>query len=98
MEGLHIFNLFINDIPKPKHCRLAIYADDSALYSSVMTPNLNSLITIIENGLKKIEKNFNDWKIKINDSKTEAILFFHSTIMQREKLKFQIKHNNNELQ
>lgn len=94
----HLFNMFINDIPKPKHCRLAIYADDTALYSSVMTPNLNSLITIIENGLKEIETFFNGWRIKINDSKTEAILFSHSTIMQREKQKFKIKHNNNELQ
>ena len=31
----HLFNIFINDIPKPKNCKVAIYADDTALYTKV---------------------------------------------------------------
>ena len=40
---------------------------------------------------------FTSWKIKLNDSKTEAILFSHSTIIQRDKLNEKINFNNCQL-
>ena len=88
----HIFNIFINDIPKPRSCRLAIYADDSALIANVENPrNLNKLNHILANGLNELKIFFDKWKIKLNNTKTEAILFTHSRIMENEKLSEEIQ-------
>ena len=93
----HLFNVFINDTSKPKNCKLAIYADDTALYTKVPMQNMHKLIENLEAGLIEINEYFNSWKIKINHSKTEAIVFTHSTIMKKEQLKHQISFNNSTL-
>ena len=89
----HLFNIFINDIPKPKNCKVAIYADDTALFTKVPMQDIKKLIHNLEIGLSEINSYFNSWKIKINDTKTEAIIFTHSRIMQKEQLKHQISFN-----
>lgn len=55
--------------------------------------DIRKLIHNLENGLSEINTYFNSWKIKINDSKTEAIVFTHSKIMIKEQLKHQISFN-----
>lgn len=90
----HLFNIFINGIPKPKNSELAIYADDTALFTNFDSQDIDQLITNLENGLKKIKKYFTDWKIKINESKTEAIIFTHSFIMQKKIKNKQLSYNN----
>ena len=93
----HLFNIIINGIPKPKNCELAIYADDTALFTNVDSQDIDQLITNLEHGLRKIKKYFADWKIKINESKTEAIIFTHSTIMQKKMKNRQLSYNNIDL-
>lgn len=88
-----LFNIFINDIPIPKNCKIAIYADDTALLSSVKNYDLPVLVHRMENGLKEIEKHFLEWKIKLNSAKTESILFTKSNIMRRESNTNKIKFN-----
>lgn len=56
----HLFNIFINGIPKPKNCELAIDADDTALFTNVASQDIDQLITNSEHGLKKIKKYFTE--------------------------------------
>ena len=44
----HLFNIIINGIPKPKNCELAIYADDTALFTNVDSQDIDQLITNLE--------------------------------------------------
>ena len=73
--GPYLFSVFINDIPIPKNCNIALYADDTACYTSSRSPNL--IIKNLQNGLVKLNKYFTKWKIKLNNSKAEAIFFTH---------------------
>jgi Reverse transcriptase (RNA-dependent DNA polymerase)/Endonuclease-reverse transcriptase len=82
----HLFNIFINDIPIPPFCHLAIYADDTALYCEVPWKNLKLLCKTLEKGLESIANFFQQWKIKINETKTEAIVFTHSGVMKKRML------------
>jgi hypothetical protein len=88
-----LFNLFINDMPVPKHCKLAIYADDTALTSSVKNYDLQILVNRMGSGLAEIGNYFSSWKVKINSEKTEAILFTKSTKMNKLKETHKIHFN-----
>jgi Reverse transcriptase (RNA-dependent DNA polymerase) len=93
-----LFNIFINDIPVPKHCKIAIYADDTALISSIKNYDLPTLVERMDSGLKEIESHFSSWKIKLNSAKTESIFFTKSTIMQKKLDLTRIKINDEELE
>jgi hypothetical protein len=45
----------------------------------------------MEKGLNEIDTHLRDWKIKLNTSKIESILFTKSTIMQRKAKETKIK-------
>lgn len=68
-----LYNIFTADIPKDNKCEIALYADDTAIYTS------SKLSNCITNRLSKyffkIKKYFHKWKIKINVEKTQAIFF-----------------------
>lgn len=93
----HLYNIFVNDVPIPKHCKLAVYADDTALASSIINYNL-PLVERMENGLSKLQKYFDSWKIKINATKTESILFTKSPKMTKLKNVPKIVFNGVELE
>lgn len=78
-----IFNIFINDITIPMNCDIAIYADDTAIICQAPWYNATLLKSRLEIALSEISEFFNDWKIKINSSKTEFIFFTKSTLMRR---------------
>ena len=42
----HMFNISINDIPRPHQCLIEIYADDTALNASI--PYKTHIITLID--------------------------------------------------
>lgn len=71
--GPVIFSYFMNDIPKFKHTKLAIYADDTAIYSHSFNAQVATKQTQIHINLvcEFAEK----WKIKLNNNKTEHIVF-----------------------
>lgn len=79
----HLFNVFINDIPVPPKCKLALFADDAGLYSSIGnnsgSPNLALLRDKITYGLHDLDAFFTSWKMQLNESKTEAIIFSKSS-------------------
>jgi hypothetical protein len=89
-----LFNIFINDIPIPKHCKAATFADDTALISSIKNFDLPTLVKRMDSGLKQIEEHFSSWKIKLNASKTESILFTKSSKMNKMKDQNRISFNN----
>ena len=93
----HLFNVFINDIPVPKFCKLAVFADDTALLSSVKNYELPKLVSRMESALQEIEDHFTSWKMKLNKNKTQAILFTKSTKMLRAKDNNKINFNGTTL-
>ena len=94
----YLFNIFINDIPVPRQCKVAIYADDTALISSIAKYELPELVKRMESGLTEIESHFSSWKIKLNAAKTESILFTKSQIMRDKMDSNKVKINNTELE
>lgn len=68
-----LFNIYMSDLPTPDHVQLAAYADDVMVFATNRSPKLirnrlNTALEIISNWYQK-------WKIKINSTKTKAILF-----------------------
>ena len=51
-----LFNVFINDVPIPKKCYLAIYADDTALFCDVPWKNIKKSKAIVLR-TKRIDNN-----------------------------------------
>ena len=93
-----LFKIFINDVPKPKDCQLAIYADDTALFCDAPWKNIKKLKKTLENTLAKVSNFFGDWKIKINCDKTEFAIFTHSRIMKRRMKDFPPTFDGNSFQ
>lgn len=79
----HLFNLFINDIPIPEKGHLALYADDTAYFVQYPWKNLKSIKAELIKTVKRLQDFFDDWKIKLNESKTEFLVFSKSTKMLR---------------
>lgn len=87
-----LFNIFNNDIPKPRGCKLFVFADDAAVTRSQKNLSrsknnfgITELVKNLENGLNEIKKHYDGWKVTINPLKTEAILLTKSTRMLREQ-------------
>ncbi|GBO21206.1 RNA-directed DNA polymerase from mobile element jockey, partial [Araneus ventricosus] len=76
--GPILFALFINDIPKQFNTLLSIFADDTAILAR--NKNHNFIRIALNRHLKTLEEWFLKWKIQINASKTEAILFTKSKV------------------
>jgi len=71
--GPTLFNIFINDLPTTQDTSIALFADDTALYSSSARP-LNT-ITRLQRAATAIEKWCLMWRIKMNPKKSIAIMF-----------------------
>ncbi|GFV13676.1 RNA-directed DNA polymerase from mobile element jockey [Trichonephila clavipes] len=68
-----LFTLYVNDIPQTDSSPLAMFADDTAVISQnkrffVVISNLQHYISLLELWL-------NDWKIKVNASKSAILMF-----------------------
>lgn len=71
--GPTLFNIFINDMPDSPHVEVALYADDTALIARSLRGQQASLY--LQNALDTLEEWYEDWRIKINVSKSTATLF-----------------------
>ena len=71
--GPVLFSLYINDIPKQYNTLLCMYADDTAILAR--NNNMNYVAIALNRHLKALEVWFVKWKIAINVSKTEAVMF-----------------------
>jgi Reverse transcriptase (RNA-dependent DNA polymerase)/Endonuclease-reverse transcriptase len=71
--GPVLFNIYINDMPSSEKTKLAIYADDTAVYASSFNPRV--AFQHIQEHASTIEAWCNKWLLQVNASKCETILF-----------------------
>lgn len=71
--GPTLYNIYTADIPTPEHCEIAQYADDTAIYTS--SRYRKTLHNRLQEGIETLEHYFTKWRIKINETKTVAIIF-----------------------
>ena len=67
------YSLYTHDFKPSIHSDVAFYADDSAFLCSGKVSN--TIIMRLQESLKQTAKYFTKWKIKINDSKIQGIIF-----------------------
>lgn len=68
-----LYAIFTSDINIKRNSEAAFYVDDSAFICSGKLSN--SIIKRLQDSLNRAEKYFSKWKIKINNDKTQAIIF-----------------------
>lgn len=71
--GPQLFLIYLNDIPKQTRTSLACFADDTASFTS--SKDVDLVIGRLQLSLDLLSSYFQKWKLKINASKTEAIMF-----------------------
>lgn len=68
-----LFTIYTADIPKIPHIQLALFADDTALYTqSWRTDTITRRLT---DAVSRLHTYFAKWRLKVNPSKTDAIIF-----------------------
>lgn len=82
--GPYLFLLFLNDIPVQPRTKLACFADDTASLTSDRDSNL--VINRLQLSLELLFNYFSSWKLKLNEGKTEAILFTRRRRIPDKKL------------
>lgn len=74
--GPTLYNLYTSDVPQlPAECSLALYADDSAIMANGRTPK--DYRSRLQKGVTAYVSYLSSWKIKINEAKSQSILFRH---------------------
>lgn len=68
-----LYNIYTYDIPKLQDCKVALFADDTALYTS--SRYAKQIIKRLQIGVNKFHRYFKRWKIKLNNEKANAIFF-----------------------
>lgn len=91
----HLFNLFLNDIPLLSKGQLSLFADDTAYFIQVPWKSLKSAKKLLLHALSTLQSYFIDWKIFLNEKKTEFIMFSKSTKMLSISNQDSICYNNN---
>lgn len=71
--GPHIFNFYMAKIPEFPNSKLALFADDTAVYAHSFYAQASSYL--VQQHLAEIVKYTKTWKIQMNQSKTELITF-----------------------
>lgn len=68
-----LYSLYVADLPIISDTNAALYADDTAIYTSFKQSN--SIINKLNVSLSTLQQYFHKWKIKVNATKTQAIIF-----------------------
>jgi hypothetical protein len=75
--GPNLFNLFIDDIPKPPDVTAHLYADDTAYLASSMQANI--IVQKLQNVACIVEEWCSKWRVQMNPDKTIAVCFTPSS-------------------
>ncbi len=79
--GPLLFVLYVNDISSCiKNCKYQMYADDLQIYLSFSPKTINHAIQIMNNDISNIFKWTKENGLKLNGSKTKAIIISHSRL------------------
>lgn len=75
--GPKLFNIYLNDLPTFPKTKLALFADDTAIYAH----SFNAIVAAkqIQIHLNILQEYYTEWKIALNESKTEVIVFAKKT-------------------
>jgi hypothetical protein len=89
--GPSLFNFYIHDLPEFSKTNLALYADDTAIYAH----SFYAQAALLQNRLhlRLILKFFDRWKLKLNESKTELIIFSRKRTNNKLFDPFKINHH-----
>lgn len=68
-----LYALYVADIPVSKKTNLALFADDTAIYTAAKKSN--TIVNRLNSSMDDLRDYFTKWRIKINSSKTQAIIF-----------------------
>ena len=68
-----LYNLYVNDIPVESNTSTYLYADDTAIAST--SYRTDTITNRLQKAYQHLKTFYNKWKIKINDEKTQTILF-----------------------
>jgi hypothetical protein len=66
-----LYILYISDIPRISGVHMALFADDTCIYTT--DRNENYVKRKLQRGLNTMEKWCKQWNIKINEDKTRAV-------------------------
>lgn len=83
--GPHLFLLYINDIPVQTRTSLACFADDTACFTA--SNDIDLIIQRLQLAIDKLTDYFSQWKLKLNKTKTEAIIFTRKRRLPSRTLK-----------
>ena len=83
--GPLLYNIYTNDIPLSSRTHLAIYADDTAIYTSSWNPS--QATKYLQEHLNDILEYFLNWKLAVNPAKTQAITFTRKKLDLSKKVK-----------
>jgi hypothetical protein len=89
--GPSLFNFYIHDLPEFSKTNLALYADDTAIYAH----SFYAQAALLQNQLhmKLLTNYFDDWKLKLNESKTELIIFSRKRTNNKIFVPFKINNH-----
>lgn len=68
-----LYALYVSDMPRLEYVHIAQYADDTCIYYS--NKNFKCLVRRVQEETQKVLDYLRDWKLKVNPTKSEAILF-----------------------
>lgn len=71
--GPILFTFYIHDMPSRSQTKLLLFADDTAIFTS--SRSVNTIVRNLQGHLYQIRAFCKDWKIKINNTKSQSILF-----------------------
>ena len=70
-----LYNIYVADIPTSKPIHMAQFADDTCVFYQCKFNQISKKIKHLQTALNLISDWFASWNIKINATKTEAIVF-----------------------
>jgi hypothetical protein len=68
-----LFDIYISDMPHPSKTQLAVYADDTALFTQLW--RTDTIARRLTSAMNALHRYFTKSKLRVNVNKTEAILF-----------------------
>lgn len=83
-----LYNIYTHDIPKNENTTIALFADDTAFYTS--HSEVKQIIKPLQEHAQQIHTYMNRWKININHAKTQAIFVTKRRTLQIPKRRLEI--------
>ena len=77
-----LFNIFLHDFPTHPRTKVALFADDAAIFAATGRKSLSN--TLVQDHATSLEKYYHRWKIRLNVSKSQVIHFTNRPTLLNE--------------